>query len=225
MGRNISQYFNQIGSMGEQRLIEDLVIEGIRLTGLKIYYLPRTLVNLDPILGEDPISKFVTYFTIEAYFDDPTSWQGDGYLITKFGLDMHEGANFVISRRRYNEVFKRDGFNSIPNFQVTDVEVRPKEGDLIYLPVTNDIFQIEKAEHESVFHQLGKLYVWRIDVFKFKYSHEIFNTGIPEIDRVQVVFQNVDSTTNDPLAQNDELVSEAIDIINTTEKNIFGDPV
>ena len=96
---------------------------------------------------------------------------------------------------------------------------------MIYLPLTNDLFQISFAEHESVFYQLGYRYIWRIDVQKYDYSHEKMKTGKPEIDRVQQFFENVDSASNDPLAQNDELQKEGKKILDTTEKNLFGDPV
>jgi hypothetical protein len=224
--RTVSQYFNQIGAKGEQRLVEDLIIESIRINGIEIMYIPRTLVKADPIFGEDPLSKFEKVFPLEMYFDNPSEgWQGDRYLISKFGLEMREQANFIVARRRFNEVVRYDGFNNMPITQLTDKEVRPKEGDLIYMPLTNDLFQIQFADHESVFYQLGYRYIWRIDVQKYDYSHEKINTGVPQIDRVQQFFENVDSTVNDPLAENNELKKKAKEIIDTTEKNVFGDPV
>lgn len=225
MARTVSQYFNQIGAKGEQRLVEDLIIESIRINGMEIFYVPRTQVKSDPVLGEDVLSKFEKVFPIEMYFDNPTQWQGDGYLISKFGLEMREMANFIVSRRRFNEAVRYDGYNVMPITQLTDKEVTPKNGDLIYLPVTNDLFIINHAEHESVFHQLGNRYIWRIDVQKYDYSHEKIATGKPEIDRVQQFFENADSVTNDPLAQNNDLKQAAEDIIDTTERNVFGDPI
>ena len=226
MARTISQYFNQIGAKGEQRLVEDLIIESIRINGMEIFYVPRTLVKLDPVFGEDPLSKFEKYFPIEMYFDNPSEgWQGDRYMISKFGLEMREQANFIVARRRFNESVRYDGFNAMPNTKLQIKEERPKPGDLVYLPVTNDLFQINFAEHESVFHQLGYRYIWRLDVQKYDYSHEKMKTGKPEIDRVQQFFENVDTAASDPLAQNDQLQKEGKKIIDTTEKNLFGDPV
>jgi len=239
VSRTISQYFNHINAKGEQRLVEDLIIEAIRLRGMEVYYVPRTLVKADPVFGEDPLSKFEKVFPIEMYFDNPgEGWQGDRYLISKFGMEMRETANFIVSRRRFNECLQYDGFNSTPITQVTDKEVRPKEGDLIYLPVTNDLFIINFAEHESVFYQLGYRYIWRIDVQKYDYSHETINTGKPEIDRVQQFFENMDSVTNDPVGgrkydpddpnaktEYEQTREEGAEVINTTEKNIFGDPL
>lgn len=226
MARTVSQYFNHIGATGEQRLAEDLIIESIRLRGMEIFYVPRTLVKADIVFGEDPLSKFEKVFPIEAYFDNPSEgFQGDRYLISKFGLEMRETANFIVSRRRFNEAVRYDGYNVMPITQLSVREVRPMEGSLIYLPLTNDLFQINFAEHESVFYQLGYRYIWRIDVQKYDYSHETISTGVPEIDRVQQFFENVDSVTNDPLAQNDDLKSEGSEIIDSTETNVFGDPV
>lgn len=226
MARTVSQYFNQIGAKGEQRLVEDLIIESIRINGMEMLYVPRTLVKVDPIFGEDPLSSFEKVFPIEMYFDNPSQgWQGDRYLISKFGLEMRETANFIVSRRRFNEAVRYDGYNVLPITKLSEKEGRPKPGDLIYVPLTNDLFQINFAEHESVFYQLGYRYIWRIDVHKYDYSHEKIKTGKPEIDRIQQFFENTDSTSNDPLAENDELKREAEDIIDVTEKNIFGDPI
>lgn len=226
MARTVSQYFNQTGAKGEQRLIEDLVIESIRINGMEVFYVPRTLVKADPIFGEDPLSKFEKVFPIEMYFDNPgEGWQGDRYLISKFGLEMREQANFVVARRRFNEAVRYDGYNAMPITKLSEKEAKPKAGDLIYLPLTNDLFQINFPEHESVFHQLGYRYIWRIDVQKYDYSHETIATGKPEIDRVQQFFENVDSTENDPLANNNDLEEEGKEIIDTSEKNVFGDPV
>lgn len=226
MARTVSQYFNQIGAKGEQRLVEDLVVESIRINGIEVFYVPRTLVKTDPVFGEDNLSKFEKVFPIEMYFDDPgQGWQSDRYIISKWGLEMREQANFVVSRRRFNEAVRYDGFNNLPITQLTDKEVRPKNGDLIYLPLTNDIFIINFADHESVFYQLGYRYIWRINVQKWDYSHEKMKTGKPQIDRVQQFFENVDSTANDPLAQNTDLLEEAEEIIDTAETDLFGDPL
>ena len=155
MSRTTSQYFNQIGAKSEQRLVEDLIIESIRINGMEVFYVPRTLVKADPIFGEDPLSKFEKVFPIEMYFDNPgEGWQGDRYLISKFGFEMREQANFVVSRRRFNEAVRYDGYNVMPITKLTEREVHPKSGDLIFLPVTNDLFQISFPEHETRFHAL-----------------------------------------------------------------------
>jgi Virus neck protein len=225
MARNVNHYFNTLGGKGEQRLVEDLIVESIRINGMKVYYIPRTPGKLDPVFGEDPLVTFKTSFPIEMYFDNPSEgFGGDRYMISKFGLEMRETANFIVSRRRFNQATKSDGFNNIPITNYTLPEQRPMEGSLIYLPLTNDLFQINFAEHESIFYQVGYRYIWRIDVEKYDYSHEKFNTGVPAIDAVNI-FENQDSVTNDPLADNNTLKTRAQTNLNTTEKNIFGDPI
>lgn len=244
MARNVNHYFNTLGGKTEQKLVEDLIIEAIRAKGMKVYYIPRTFVKFDPVFGEDPLSKFEKYFPIEMYFDNPAGdgYGGDRFLISKFGLEMREQANFIVSRRRFNQAVLFDGVNAIPytsqdearaawNAQhkishTTSSEVRPMPGDLIYVPVTNDLFQINFAEHESVFYQVGYRYIWRVDVQKFDYSSEKLNTGINEVDKIEDIFANVDSVQNDPIADNDVLLDRAdTKNLSKKEKNIFGDPV
>jgi hypothetical protein len=241
MARTTNQYFNVLGVKGEQRLVEDLIIEAIRINGMQVYYVPRTLVKEDAIFGEDTLSRFEKTFPIEMYFDNPgEGFQGDRFLISKFGMEMRDTASFVVSRRRFNEVVLYDNFNAMPQTdqslplaawnaqhgaKTASTEVRPMNGDIIYMPLTNDLFQIMNVDHESVFYQIGYRYIWRIAVQKFDYSAETISTGIPGIDRVQEFFDNVDSVANDPSANNDVLIEEGKKIINTQEKNVFGDPV
>jgi hypothetical protein len=225
MARNVSNHFNTLGSKGEQRLMEDLIIESIRINGMKIYYVPRTFVKLDSLFGEDPLSKFEKVFPIEMYFDNPgEGFGGDRFMVSKFGFEMRETASFIVSRRRFNEAMRRDGFNAMPQTTATAQEVRPLEGDIIYLPLTNDHFEIKEVEHESVFYQVGYRNIFRLDVQKWDYSSETINTGVPEIDRVQEVFENLDSVANNPLADNNYVKDKVSQILDVTETNIFGDP-
>lgn len=242
MARTVNHYFNVLGGRSEQKLVEDLIIESIRINGMKVYYIPRTLVKFDQIFGEDPLSKFEIAFPIEMYFDNPSEGFGasDRYFISKFQLEMRETANFVVSRRRFNEAVLSDGFNAMPHssqaqaLQVWNdmhkvasrsTEVRPMEGDLIYMPLTNDLFQISQSEHESVFYQIGYRYIWRLNVTKYDYSSETFDTGVAEIDVVQDIFENLDSVEKDPLADNEILKERAETNLDRSEKNVFGDPI
>jgi hypothetical protein len=224
MAQITNPYFNVLGSKGEQRLLEDLVIECIKINGMKVYYIPRTMVKEDPIFGEDNLSRFEKVFPIEMYFDSPQGFEGDRDLLTKFGLELRDKANFVCSRRRFNAAVRYDGYNAIPSTTFTDQEVRPLEGDLIYLPLTNDLFEIRFAEHESVFYQVGNRYIWRITVEKFAYASEDIKTGVPEIDRIQTRFENLDGILNDPLADNTNIKTDATQIVDWSEKNPFGEP-
>jgi len=216
MSRNVSQYFNNIGAKNEQRLIEDLIVESIKICGMKVYYVPRNFVNFDSLFGEDTMSSFTKTFPIEMYFDQPEGFQGDRDILSKFGLEMRDQTSFIVARRRFTQAVRYDGYNTMPQTQFvpnsnyinerqtqyTANEARPMEGDLIYLPVTNDIFEITFADHESSFHQLGQVYVWRISVKKFTYSSETIQTGVPELDRIDTVFNNLDSPIKDPVEDN-----------------------
>jgi len=238
MSRTISQYFNQFGSKNEQRLVEDLIIESIQINGMKVYYIPKHLVAFDALFGEDPQMEFLKYYPIEMYFDNPNGFEGDKDILSKFGLELRDKANFICSRRRFNQAVRYDGSNALPNTTYTETEVRPMEGDLIYMPLTNDCFQIQFADHESVFRQLGGLYIWRISVQKFDYSHEKIQTGLPEVDRVQDLFGgevsfdpnafdpafDADELANDPIADNALLKHEGTTLLDFTEENPFGEP-
>jgi hypothetical protein len=247
VSKQISQYFNQTGARNEQRLVEDLIVESIQINGLSIFYIPRTLVKEDPVFGEDPLSKFEKTFKIEAYFDSPQGFEGQKDSLAKFGIELRDEANFIVSRRRFTQAVQYDGYNAIPkttytarsHYQLTANEVRPLEGDLIYLPLTNDLFIIKKTDHESVFHQLGGLYIWRILVQKFDYSAEPITTGVQEIDRLQQLFDNaptsadsgfdphtfeVDPLHNDPIADNTTIKNDATTLIDFSETNPFGEP-
>jgi hypothetical protein len=221
----LNPYFNVRGIVSEQSLIDDLIVECIKINGMKVYYVPRTFIALDPIFGEDPLSKFTKVFPIEMYFDNPIGFSGDRDLITKFGLELRDKANFIVSRRRFNQVVRYDGSNtSIPTTAPSLREVRPMEGDLIYLPLTSDLFEIRFADHESVFYQSGARYIWRITVEKFAYSSETIQTGVPEIDKVQQLFQNNNSVANDLLSDNANIKTGVTDVGVFTENNPFGEP-
>ena len=146
-----NSYFTQ-GTTGEQDLIENLVIEQIKMFGKNVFYMPRTLVNEDTTFTEDALSKFDDAYEIEAYIEDPTGFTGDGDLFTKFGVRISDQVTFIISRKRFTEAVD-------DNAQLI-VEGRPNEGDLVYFPMANKIFKIMFVEHEQPFYQLGKIHVW-----------------------------------------------------------------
>lgn len=218
----LNHYFSQKGVASEQKLLDDLIIESIKINGQLVYYLPRTLTHLDPILGEDPLSKFTGNFPIEMYFDNPVGWEGEGNILSKFGMEFRKQAHFIVSRRRFNQMMRYEGNHCFPPSPTPGAEVRPMEGDLIYLPLTNGLFEILYADGETGFYEWGARYIWRIGVEKFRYSSEIIQTGIPEIDVIQTEHQNSDDLGNDPLADNDNIDNEDVDI--TTEDNPFGVP-
>jgi len=166
-------YFSQ-GTKNEQYLIEDIIIESLKIYGNEVFYIPRSLVSKDNVLGEDRLSQFKTAFPIEMYFENVDSFGGQGAFIQKFGLMIEQSATLVVARRRWNQLVGRYGATTIPT--------RPNEGDLIYFPLTGGLFELKFVQHLDPFYQLGKLYVYKLQVELFQYSSERIDTGIKEID-------------------------------------------
>jgi len=176
MSRNV--YFTN-GTGSEQLLIEDLIIESLKIYGQDFFYIPRTLVSKDEILGEDRLSQFKSSFPIEMYFENVDSLDGQGAFIQKFGLMMEQSATLVVAKRRWDQLVGRYG--------VTQISSRPNEGDLLYFPLTKGMFEIKFVKHQDPFYQLGKLYVYKLQVELFQYSSERIDTGISEIDAFETL--------------------------------------
>ena len=174
-------YFTQ-GTTGEQDMHESLVIEQIKMYGKNVYYIPRTLVKTDSVFGEDTMSKFEGAFEIEAYIEDNTGFRGDGDMFSKFGVQIADQATFVISRTRFT--------TAVDDNATLIVEGRPNEGDLVYFPMANKIFEIQFGEYEVPFFTLGKQYTWGLRCELFQYSDEDIDTGITEVDAVEVNYAN-----------------------------------
>lgn len=177
-------YFSH-GTRNEQTIVEDLIIESIRIWGQEFRYIPRTLISKDDILGEDRLSKFTSSFPIEMYLENVDGFEGQGAFIQKFGLAMEQSATLTVARRRWDQLIGRYGVTTLPN--------RPNEGDLLYFPLTGGLFEIKFVQHQDPFYQLGKLYVYKLQVELFQYSSERIDTGIADID----AFESLKSfTTN-----------------------------
>ena len=169
----VNVYFSQ-GTKNEQFLIEDIIIESLKIYGNEVFYIPRSLVSKDNVLGEDRLSQFKTAFPIEMYFENVDSFGGQGAFIQKFGLMIEQSATLVVARRRWNQFIGRYGVTTVPS--------RPNEGDLIYFPLTGGLFEIKFVQHQDPFYQLGKLYVYKLQVELFQYSSERIDTGLPAVD-------------------------------------------
>lgn len=250
----INTYFQSglnIGETSEQDLVEDLIIETIQIKGFEVQYLPRSTFNQDKILGEDPLSTFNNAFPVEVYLDNVNGWDGELDLMTKFGVEVREGATFTIARKRWREA--TDAANSFVagNLQLLN---RPAEGDCLYFPLTNSIFEIRRVELDDPFYQLSKTYVFKLECELIQYSSERFQTGNAAIDDLtQVYAQNIESyyvldeTTGEALAfeyegvgvewldegyspdsidanaMNDAFAEELDDVVDFSESNPFGD--
>ena len=171
---------NGIGNTNEKKLYEDLIIEGLKIYGHDVYYLPRTLVNRDLILGEDTLSKFDDSYLIEMYVETTEGLAGEQELINKFGLEIREETTFMLSKRRWT--------NAVDSEHTMIVEGRPNEGDIIYYPLLNKFFEISFVEDQEPFFQLGNLPVYKLRARTWEYSSEKLNTGVTDIDTAEDAF-------------------------------------
>lgn len=163
-----------MGTSSEQRLVEDIVIECLKIYGFDVYYLPRTTVYQDEILNEDALNSFNQAYMLEMYLSNVSGFEGEGDLLSKFGVEIRDTATFIVSRRRWEEAVKRVG-------QV-QLEARPAEGDILYFPLTKSYFEIRRVETRDPFFQIGKLYVYKLECELMQFSSERFNTPVDEIN-------------------------------------------
>ena len=170
MARNL--YFSE-KVRSEMDLYADLVIESLKIYGQDVYYLPRQLMNHDDLLGDDVTSRFPTSHKIEMYIENVEGFDGEGDLYTRFGVEIRDEATFVVSKTRFSAQVQR------PDNEIdTD---RPTEGDLIYLPLTNKMFEIQHVEHEQPFYQIENVPVYKMRATLFEYTGEDLDTGIDDI--------------------------------------------
>jgi hypothetical protein len=164
----------------EQNLYEDIIIESMKIYGQDVYYLPRTIVNENTILGEDVASSFTSSYKIEMYLENTEAFDGEGDLFTKFGVEIRDEATFIVARKRWSQTVASSS-NAI-------TVLRPKEGDLIWLSLSNKLFEILHVEHESPFYQLSNLPTYKMRCQLFEYSGEDLDTGIADVNSIQSDF-------------------------------------
>ena len=174
----LNPYFLQ-GSSSEQRLVQDLINEQLRMYGQDVVYLPRNIINKNTILKEITSSEFDDSFRIEAYLVNYEGFGGQGDILSKFGVKTTDEVTFIISKERYEDFISP--FISL-NTQI-ELKSRPEEGDLIYLPLDNTIFEIKYVEGKKPFYQLNNLYVYelRCEVMDYE-ADDVINTSINEVD-------------------------------------------
>jgi len=174
-------HFPQNQITQEQLLVEDLVIEALQIYGMDVYYLPRTVRannEVDYIYGEDTLKEYLTAHPIEVYLENVTGMDGEGDFISKFGLEIRDEVTVLVSRRRFKYATSSSNL------------IRPNEGDLIYIPLLKNFFEITFVEHENdqaMFYTLGRgrggnVYVYALKLKQFVFSNEIVETGFQEID-------------------------------------------
>ena len=232
------------GRRSEQNVVEDLIIECLKIYGFDTYYIPRQSVNEDGILNEDTLQKYTNAYPIEMYFENVDGFDGEGELLSKFGLEIRSTATLVVARRRWEDTIGATGSTVLPN--------RPAEGDIVYFPMTKSFFEIKRVDATDPFFQLGKLYVYKLQCELMQYSSEIFDTGVAEIDDVttdigqdlqnwevllesgykflleyesesKLILDSYNVVDIDKNADNETFDSLAGDILDFTERNPFGE--
>lgn len=232
-------YFNNFQNSQEQLLIENLIIESIKIYGQDMFYVPRVIKNKDEIYGADDISEYTRAYPVELYIKSVDGFTGDGNFMSKFGLEIRDQVVFSIAQRVFNEEVGMD-----------TTLVRPNEGDLIYFPLNNKLFKIMFVNKFEMFYQLGALQTWELTCELFEYSSEKFDTGIPEIDSIQknlsmnvfdwsllnesderlldengdyIVLENFTIEDIDDLSDNRFIQNETDDFLDFTEKDPFSE--
>ena len=252
----VNHYFQGgkgIGNHAEKRLHEDLIIEGLKIYGQDVYYLPRTLVNRDLVMGEDVSSRFDHSYLCEMFMETTQGFAGEQELVNKFGLEIREDSTFMVAKRSW-DYFVGNKANLIATG-------RPNEGDIIYMPLMNSFFEILFVEDQEPFFQLGQLPVYKLRCTRFEYSSERIDTNVSEINKVEddksldllahqvslenedgalllegdeinyLILETYDQQTQQPYADNSTFESDAgfgttsttDDILDFTERNPFGE--
>lgn len=171
-----SSYFSNYNSIAEQRVVEDLIVESIKIMGFDAYYLPNdNEAARDILFGEDPVKKFKSAFPIEFYLSSSMEYMGEKEFFSKFGLEIKNNVNVIVSKRSFAQRVPKNSFT------------RPREGDLIYVPFLNgtgELYEIKFTNQTKDFFTLGRKipYFYELELEKFKYSHEVIDTGVDDID-------------------------------------------
>ena len=233
-------FFNNFESYAEQTLIEDLIIESIKIYGHDLYYCPRTVVEKDDVFGEDPLSTYNDAYLIEMYIKNVEGFEGEGDFLSKFNIQIRDEITFTVANRVFAD-----------EIGAPEIIPRPREGDLIYFPLTQKVYVVKFVEHEAVFYQMGNLQTYDLRCELFEYSHEDLNTGIPQIDELEELYSrniavsNTDSVNangdiimnsetgrpaaadsyqvEDPFAENSIFQSQGAGIIDFTERDPFSE--
>ena len=232
-------FFNNFSSSGEQTLIENLVIESIKIQGVDNYYIPRKIINRDNAFREQEFSEYGEAIQIEMYIRNVDGFEGDGEFLSKFGVEVRDQITFSVALRVFeNEVgsvLRRD---------------RPSESDLIFFPFTKALYTIKYVNKKPIFYQMGALQMYDVVCELFEYSNEIFNTGIDIIDKTynafltttdpfialtenslqiltedgfHIIKEEYDIDYLDQTSQNDIFEAEGLDFLDFTERDPFSE--
>lgn len=217
-----SPYFNKFTDYGEQGLWEDLIIEAIQIYGIDTKYIPRRIAEYDELYGEDPLSEYNTNYDIEVYIKTVDGFEGDGQFFSKFMGELRDQVTLTMAVKTFNQLIGS-----------TESMVRPKEGDLIYFPLSGGTFAIKFVNTRPVFYQVGALQTYDLVCELFEYSGERFSTGIANVDILQTNYStdvvanptlNLDNAPSDFFSDNEIIETESDSTLNFDEDNPFGDP-
>lgn len=234
-----SFFFNNYMSSQEQQLLNNLVVEATNIHGLDCYYVPRNINNKDKLYYTDDQSSYTNAYMVALYVENVDGFQGDGNLMSKFGLEIRD--QIVLS-------IPITSFNS--EIGTYTAQTRPNEGDVIFFPFNKKCFQIKYVDKFEMFFMLGKVYTYRLTCELFEYSNETFNTGIADIDAIQtnfstnildwslldesgqpvltedsdyIVSEKYDLESIDPTTENKEIQTESSAFIDFSESDPFAD--
>jgi hypothetical protein len=269
----VNKYFKPYSYGREQDTAEDLIIESIKIYGLDVKYLPRTIINQDFLLGEDPLGKFNSAIDLEVYIKNIQGFEGEGDFLSKFNLEIRDQITFTMARKRFSQIATEKlidevGYNyqvetaNTQAWSVTDSYVletgsangysitstRPLEGDLIFLPLNNKLYEIKFVEHENIFYQHGKLYTYDIQCELYERDSRL-DTGNTAIDIIEsnttldiLTYQFLDESGNTmliedggymlqefrleataPMANNEYITTKSLSFVNWSEQNPFSE--
>ena len=187
----LNPYFTQ-GTTGEQNLVQDLINEQLKMYGVDIFYLPRKYSTTNSVIREVVQSKFDVAYPLEAYVDNYDEYSGGGNLLSKFGIQSQDEVRLIISRERFENYITP----LIQNQDDIKLSTRPKNGDLIWFPLDDRIYEIKDIEYAKPYYQLQDLYVYELYCELFRYEDEVIATGIDDIDN-ELTGDDTDGTTED----------------------------
>ena len=219
-------FFNNYSNFNEQQLIDDLVIESIRMYGIDLIYIKRSFGAIDRVFNEDDLPLYDKTFEFEAYVKNADSFEGEGDFLSKFGLQIRDTITFTVANRTFEKFVTRE-FAAM---------IRPREGDLIYFPLSEKIYEIKFVEHESLFYQTGKLQIFDMRCDLIEFSGQRFQTGRYSIDTYFETIDTTETTTlqalantdafgSDDLARNYVFETEADNILDFSEADPFSENI
>jgi hypothetical protein len=209
----VNGYFNQYTHPGQQNLFESLIIESIQIYGFNLIYLPRTNASVDEIFRENDQAIFEQAVVLEAYVKSVDGFAGDGkFMSAQLGWEIRDQIVFTVAQKTFG--------TQLPEL------LRPREGDLVYLPLDKKCYEIKFVNHQAVFYQLGKLNTYDLTCELLEYNGQMFRTGVSEIDQLETDFTvaNLDEETTeemDWMDQSEEVQDETPAVVDFDESDPF----